>query len=46
MIDWFIEHYHWQGLLVHFIGLVLITKLAWWAAFKLPWFRKCIVESC
>ena len=36
MIDWFIEHYHWQGLLVHFVGLVLITKLAWWAAFKLP----------
>ena len=36
MIDWFIQHYHWQGLVVHLAGLVLATKLAWWAAFKLP----------
>tara|TARA_B100000767_G_C19736775_1_gene524282 strand:- start:682 stop:1395 length:714 start_codon:yes stop_codon:yes gene_type:complete len=36
MIDWFVQHYHWQGLLVHIIGLVLVTKLTWWLAFKLP----------
>ena len=28
--------YNWQGMLVHLIGLIILTKLSWAIAFKIP----------
>lgn len=35
-IEWLVAQYNWQGLLVHLLGLILLTKLAWKFAFALP----------
>ncbi len=35
-IDWLIEHYNWQGMLVHLLGLVVLTKITWTLVFRIP----------
>ena len=39
-IEWLVEHYNWQGLLVHLLGLIIATKIAWKIAFSLPGVQK------
>ena len=39
MIDWLIEHYNWQAMLVHLLGLVILTKITWRIAFSVPAIR-------
>jgi sterol desaturase/sphingolipid hydroxylase (fatty acid hydroxylase superfamily) len=32
--------YHWQGMLVHLLGLIILTKIAWKIAFAIPAVQK------